>query len=145
MWIFQNIGDIRAYGNTWEAMVWFQLKLLHKFLNWGKASSRYTFQGRVLERRKKNWLFLVHYGAPIELLEYDKTNHIKMKHFSEFRFIQYIKTFDRCQILTILTAVIMTFRHLQKLAVYRLNHKFEFRSDRPAIWQNIGIFSLPNL
>lgn len=43
----------------------------------------------------------------------------KMAHVSEFRFIQYIATFDGCQILMIPRIVIITFGYPQKLMMYR--------------------------
>ena len=42
-------------------------------------------------------------------------------HVSKLRFIQYIVIIDRCQIVMILTAVILSFGYPQKLAVYRIN------------------------
>ena len=51
------------------------------------------------------------------------------KLFPKPRLVPYITTFDGCQIVKILTAVIMTFRYPQKLAMYRTNHTLKESND----------------
>ena len=45
-----------------------------------------------------------------------------ISHFSDMRLLPYIVTFDLDVIVMILTVVIMTFGHPQKLAMDRMNH-----------------------
>ncbi len=52
-----------------------------------------------------------------------------MIRFSEWRFIQYIATFGACQIVTILTVVIITFGYPQKLTMYTIPEDYVSYSD----------------
>ena len=64
-----------------------------------------------------------------------------MIRFSEWRFIQYIATFGACQIVTILTVVIITFGYPQKLTMYTIPE--DYVSTR--IIQSIPTFGMNRL